>query len=406
MHSFSRRRAALQHFSLRRAETYRLMISHMNKSVWRLALVIGTAVILAGCGNKETTEALFKATALNKEQQYHDANNVLVDALQTREAKIRADAGTPADSAAADALRLKVQSDPEILKMERAQIPLYLHLERPDMASAVYADILSGNPGDSVVYDTLHDSDPVIRAGAVRILGLVGKPDAIDALAGAAKDSDQDVRRAAVAALGSIKDPKAVPILIASLKDSYWFARSEAATALGQENDGRATKPLLDAVTDPDNTVQTAAESSLVFLSKQSPSPLSADDLASRLNDPSPKIVLVSAICLALLKDTRSIPILEKLVDDTDPIARLDAVKGLGETGDPSVIPILRKTLKSSDINMQGWSIIGLGNLKDQGSMADLQAIASDNAEPDTIRAAATAAVNKITGKNPSVSEP
>ena len=42
---------------------------------------------------------------------------------------------------------------------------------------------------------------------------------------------------------------------------------------------------------------------------------------------------------------------------------------------------------------MRGWSIIGLGNLKDQGSLADLQAIAADNDEPPTIRAAADAAV-------------
>ena len=97
---------------------------------------------------------------------------------------------------------------------------------------------------------------------------------------------------------------------------------------------------------------------------------------------------------------------MEKLIDSPDPIARLDAVKGLGETGDPSVIPMLRQTLKNSDVNMRGWSIIGLGNLKDQGSLADLQAIAGDNAEPDSIRAAANAAISKITGQTSALTEP
>src|ERR1700727_3152768 len=159
------------HFFLRGMTRCRLMTLFMNKSFWRLVLLGGTAMILAGCGSKETKEALGKAAALEDQKQYQEANDILVEALQAREAKIRADAGTPADPTAADALTKQVQSDPEILKMERAQIPLYLHLERADMASAVYADILAGNPGDTVVDDSLHDKDPLIRTGAVRILG-------------------------------------------------------------------------------------------------------------------------------------------------------------------------------------------------------------------------------------------
>jgi len=272
-------------------------------------------------------------------------------------------------------------------------------MERADMASAVYADILTGNPGDSVVYDLLHDNDPLIRTGAVRILGLMAKPEDIDALVGATKDPDKDVRRAAVAALGSIKDPRTVEPLIDALKDSYWFARSEAANALGQEHDGRAVKPLLDTVADPDSTVEGSAETALLLLCQEPGAPAPPDDLAGRLNDPNPKVVLISAVCLALLKDSRSVPVLMKLVASNDLTTRLDAVKGLGEAGDPSALPILRQTLKNSDVNMRGWSIIGLGNLKDQDSLADLQALAADETQPATIRAAAQAAVNKITGQ-------
>ena len=368
----------------------------MNKCFWRLVLVAGTAVILAGCGNKETKEALQKAAALENQKEFQEANAILVDGLQARETKIRADAGTPADQAAADALAKKVASDSEILKMERAQIPLYLHMERADKASAVYVDILAGNPGDTVVYDTLRDKDPLIRAGAVRILGLMGKPDAIDALAGATKDPDQDVRAAAAAALGLIKDPRTVGPLIDALKDSFWFARSEAANALGQEHDGRAVKPLLDVVADPDATVEGSAETALLFLCKEPGAPAPPDDLANRLNDPNPKVVLISAVCLAMLKDSRAVPVLLKLIASTDLTTRLDAVKGLGEAGDPSVIPTLRQTLKDPDVNMRGWSIIGLGNLKDQGALTDLRAIAADANEPSTIKAAAESAINHI----------
>jgi len=372
------------------------MAALMNKCFWRLVLVTGTAVILAGCGNKETKEALQKAAGLEDQKQYQDANNILVEALRTRENKIRTAAGAPGDQAATDALLKKVQSDLEILKLERGQIPLYLHLERADLASAVYSDILAGNPDDTVVYDLLHDKDPLIRTGAVRILGLMGKPEAIDALVEAAKDPDQDVRRAAIAALGSIKDPRTVAPLIAALKDSYWFARSEAANALGQEHDGHAVKALLDTVTDPDSTVESSAETALLLLCRGPGAAAPADDFVSRLNDPQPKVVLISAVCLAILKDSRAIPVLLKLTASPDLTTRLDAVKGLGEAGDPSVIPTLRQTLKDPDVNMRGWSIIGLGNLKDQGSLADLRAIEADASEPSTIKAAAEAAINHI----------
>jgi HEAT repeat protein len=374
----------------------------MNRSVWRLALVFGTAMLLAACGNKETKEALSKSDGLAKQKEYQDANQVLVAALQAREDEIRGEAGTPTDAAANDALRAKVKSDPEILKMERSQLPLYLHLERADMASAVYGDIAEGDPKDTVIYDLLNDPDADIRAGAVRVLGLVGKPEAIAALAKATKDSDQDVRRAAVNALGAIKDdPDVVPPLIDALKDSYWFVRSEAASALGQEHDGRAVKPLLDTTGDSDKTVQEASALALLAITKDPAAHVTADDFVSRLTDANPKVVLVSAICLALLKDKRSIPVLEGLIATDDPVARLDAVKGLGETGDPSVIPMLRVTLKSDDMNMRGWSIIGLGNLKDEGSLADLQVIAGNTAEPDAIRSAASDAITKITGQSP-----
>jgi HEAT repeat protein len=366
----------------------------MNKCFWRLALVAGTALLLAGCGNKQTRQALDKASGLETQKQYQDANDVLVDALRAREAVIRSEAPASGDATGADAVTKKVGSDPEILKLERAQIPLYIRLERADLAYAVYSDILTGSPNDTVVTDLLHNPDAAIRTGAVRILGLAAKPDAIDALAAATKDPDKDVRRAAVVALGAIKGPATVQPLIDALKDTYWDVRSEAANALGQDRDPRAVKPIIDITSDSDPTVETSAETALLFLSRL-PN-VQADDFAARLNDPNPKVARICAVCLAVLHDKRAVPALMKMLASSDQTTRLDAVKGLGETGDASVIPTLRETLKDSDVNMRGWSIIGLGNLRDEGSLPDLEALANDPTQPDSIRTAATAAANHI----------
>jgi HEAT repeat protein len=376
------------------------MTTLMNKCSWRLLLVACAALPLAGCGHKEskeTTDALQKASAFEGQNQYQEANGVLIDALRAREMKLRP-ATTPTDQGELDAETKQVESDPEFLKMERAQVLIYLHLERADLGWAVYKDILSGNPGDSVVYDTLKDKDPLMRIGGVRILGLTGKPDAIPALTAATKDEDKDVRRAAAAALGSITDPGTVEPLLAALKDSYWFVRSEAAEALGQEKDARAVNPLIDAVADEDSTVEHSAESALIQLC-QAPG-VSPDTFASRLNDPNPKIVIISAYSLVLMKDHRAVPVLLKLAASPDLTTRLQATKGLGETGDPAVIPTLRQSLNDPNVDMRGWSITGLGNLKDEGSLPALRAIAADASQPSKIQAAAAAAVNHITGQD------
>jgi len=203
------------------------------------------------------------------------------------------------------------------------------------------------------------------------------------------------VRRSAMVATGINQRPQTVGPLIDGLKDSYWFARSEAANALGQEHDGRAVKPLLDAVMDSDSTVQSSAETALLFMSKGPDAPAPPDDLASRLNDSNPKVVLISAVCLAMLKDARAIPVLLKLISSPDLTTRLDAVKGLGEVAIPQSFPRCAKRSRiRTSICADGAS--SFGQFEGPGSLTDLRAIAADASEPATIKAAAEAAINHI----------
>lgn len=366
----------------------------MRRRFCRDVLLACTLLALAGCSTRETKQALAQADTLAGQQKYEDANDVLIEALRAREAKIRANNEVPTKQAEIDALTKKVQADPEILKMERAQIPLYLHLDRSDLAAAVYGDILAGHPDDPVLANLLKDKDAKIRTSAARTLGLTNKPEAVDPLIGAAGDVDSNVRSEAVAALGLIQSPKAVPTLIHALNDSYWLVRSEAADALGREKAADAILPLLDTVSDPDTNVESSAETALVTLC-QAPG-VTAATFAPHLNDANPKIVMISAICLAVLKDPRATPVLIKLAASPDVSTRLHAVKGLGETGDPSVIPTLRQTLHDPEVNVRGWSIIGLQNLKDTGSIAALKALSTDPTQTPRIREFASTAAKQL----------
>jgi HEAT repeat protein len=363
-------------------------------------LLACTVLTLAGCSSRETREALGKASDLASQEHYDEANAVLIDALKAREDKIRAGTDiSPTDTAAIDALTKKVQSDSEILAMERAQIPLYLHLQRSDLASAVYADIIAGHPGDTVLVDMLNDKDPKIRTRAVRTMGLAATPDMIEPLVTAMKDPDEDVRSEAVSSLGMIQDAKTVPALIQALNDTYSFVRSQAADALEHEKDASAINPLLDTVSDPDKDVEGSAENALANLC-QLPG-VSPDTFATHLDDANEKVAMISAICLAVMKDPRATPYLIKAAASPDVVVRLHAVKGLGETADPAVVPTLRQTLKDPEVNVRGWSIIGLDNLKDTGSIPALQAMANDPNETQHIREFAGAAVQHLGGQTP-----
>jgi HEAT repeat protein len=369
----------------------------MRRRLSRLLPLACAVLALAACSTRETKEAIAKADGLAAQQHYDEANSALIDALRAREEKIRAQSDDSRDGETTDALRKKIQSDSEILKMERAQIPLYLRLNEADRAAAVFTDIAAGHLGDRALVDLLADKDAKIRTGVVRTLGLVGGADSIDPLVKASTDTDEDVRSEAVSSLGLIQDPRTVKPLIHALNDEYWYVRSQAADALQREKDTSAIGPLLDTVSDPDATVAGSAENALVNIC-QSPG-LTPDTFAAHLDDANPKIAMISAICLAVMHDSRATPILIKMASSTDAQTRLHAVKGLGETADPAVIPTLRQTLHDPEVNVRGWSIIGLDNLKDTGSIDALRAMAADPNETAHIREFASAAVSHLSSQ-------
>jgi HEAT repeat protein len=370
----------------------------MKKSFWRAVLMACGAMTLVACGNKETKEALDKSSDLEKQQQFADANTVLVDALQAREAKIKGAADTPTDQPALDALKKKV--------------PLYLKWNRTDMAASVYGDILAGDPDDTSMYDFLNDPDKDIRKRAVEVLGLAADPKSpnlsktIGTLITALKDSDASVRAAAVDALGATKNPSVFQPVADELKDSDWNVRFEVVDSLSQIHDERVIAPLLNAAGDSDKTVRGSAHDNLESIASAQDTFAKPDDFAPHLNDPNPGIAMTAAECLGLLRDPRAVPVLMKLVTSSDPDVKLNAVKGLGEAGNRTALPALRQLLDDPDLNMRGWAIIGLGKLKDEDSLIDLEHIANDDAQSPAIRQAAEASIEEIRGSLPSLTTP
>jgi HEAT repeat protein len=91
-----------------------------------------------------------------------------------------------------------------------------------------------------------------VREKAVRALGQIRDPRAVDPLIATLKNDRHFVRRSAASALGEIKDSRAVEPLIAALQidDQGMGVRSSAAWALGKIKDLRAIEPLIALLKD------------------------------------------------------------------------------------------------------------------------------------------------------------
>jgi HEAT repeat protein len=114
------------------------------------------------------------------------------------------------------------------------------------------------------------DPDFRLRAVAVRSIGVLGFPGAVDAAIAGLNDQVAEVRWTATAVLGRLHDPKAVKALIRKLSDINSEVRRQAALSLGYLGDPLAAVELKRlAKADENQEVRTAAAYSLRLVTRQ-----------------------------------------------------------------------------------------------------------------------------------------
>jgi len=92
------------------------------------------------------------------------------------------------------------------------------------------AEYLAGTAG-------IGDTDPRIRATAVRFLGALGFPGTVPRVAPMLDDPSPEVRWTAAMVLGRLGDPESGPALVARLADRHGEVRRQAALSLGYLGD-------------------------------------------------------------------------------------------------------------------------------------------------------------------------
>jgi HEAT repeat protein len=125
---------------------------------------------------------------------------------------------------------------------------------------------LLGMMGDSRAVEPLiailGDENDSVRSAAAESLGRLKNDRTVELLKAALKDNNEQIRRGAAQTLGRLGIME-VDLLIAALNDEDWSVRRNAAVALGQLGDSKAIDPLVCTLMDNDWRVRSGAAVSL-----------------------------------------------------------------------------------------------------------------------------------------------
>ncbi|OQA05119.1 MAG: putative lyase [bacterium ADurb.Bin374] len=208
------------------------------------------------------------------------------------------------------------------------------------------------------------------RLKAVKSLGKLKTPLAVDPLKDVLADRSKEVRCAAIEALAAIGPANLVELMIPLSRDRSADVRLRVAYALTGRDTEEAVRCLLDLMRDLKDSVAVMAakclarspRAALAILIRQfgdknwkirSRSAMAvsrmgrtaADALKASLDDPDPNIRFWSAICLGRLRDRSLTKDLVARLSDPETGVRMAVLRALREIGDPSVVGKLFEAL-------------------------------------------------------------
>lgn len=234
---------------------------------------------------------------------------------------------------------------------------------------AVEAFSNMGLLGVEHVLRALNDNNEDVRDKVLDVFS--NGPLKADYLIDALKDGEYDIRRNAVKSLGMIRHPSAVNHLIESLNDEEPVIRRNAAKALGEIGDKRALNFLTESLYDVDMGVCNFSARSIGRIGCEE-----SIDLLYELNendDSHLRICAIKGFYEAELID----PIINA-VDDENSDVRKEATKLLGMMEDSTAVRPLINALDDEDSYVRKNAAISLGRIGDQRAVEPLTEALTD----------------------------
>ena len=222
--------------------------------------------------------------------------------------------------------------------------------------------------------EDLKNDDINVRPRAINALGKTGDPDLIQVIAEQLTSTDTRVRIQSVRALSRIGGPEVVPHLKGALEDERGIIRKIALESLCRLQDEQDTIALLNnaVMEDPDNSVCIQAARSLA----KRIGPASAEILRKRLKKSiDTEEIGLSIAFVEMIEEVEPGSwkgIILKATSDPAPLKRIRAAEILYQRGDKSRVPVIRKALSESDLEVKSRAITALGSMGDMESLKEI----------------------------------
>jgi aminopeptidase N len=186
-----------------------------------------------------------------------------------------------------------------------------------------------------------------VRAEAADALGKIRARECEEALRSSLKTMQHKVRRAVVEALGRFRTTTAVEALKPkALRDDSYLVEAEAARALGKTRQSTAFEVLLDVMDRPSWADVVAAGTIDGLAALREDRALPHLFARTRYGHPT-RVRRAAALAIPKLStDRRAREHLEDLLDDSDPILRMDVVRALTDLGDTRSRSALRARME------------------------------------------------------------
>ncbi len=291
-----------------------------------------------------------------------------------------------------------------------------------DRLNAMTALLDQGKTALIPVAELLVNENPTVRASAAEVLGGIGDPSCIEALAGVLTDADDRVRLAAVSALGRIHNSRSAELLAAALADedpkvaaaaangleaqaalaldptfkllghNLVEVRVRATDVLGRLRHKGACERLIQGLSDATVWVRIVSAQALGEIGESRAAPA----LVNALSDRDPVVRAMAAEALGKLRDFRAtMPLLDRLKDESD-LVRACALRAVGEIGNPIGAEFLLAALDDPEPEIRAAAIDGLAGLRVTRALPQLRRMARPwplSKQPRIVKQAALRAV-------------
>ncbi|HWF61435.1 MAG TPA: HEAT repeat domain-containing protein [Nitrospira sp.] len=225
----------------------------------------------------------------------------------------------------------------------------------------------------------LRDEDRSVREAAIEALRAIGTA-AVETVGTCLTDPDLSIQESASAILVTIADERVLAPLIKALHSGDWIVRMHVAKALGRIRNADAVVPLIPLLQDKVKAVREEAAASLAAIGDAA-----IPSLLKTLQHEDWLVRLHAVESLGKAQSKRAVePLLSVLFNDRDSAVREDAVRALGEIGDPQAVEYLFTAMR--ELGLRTLAVEALGRIGDPRAVPVLIDVLSGTSPPQATR--------------------